>query len=138
LLIFVCAVYLYLVALVFNTAPAGSAPSFIGKPVIRQAGGKIIFECKLKGEPFPTIVWQHGETSLQESVRFKKTHTVDADKVHTIGLEISEFQQQDSGQYKVFAKSQFGEASAVLNLNIEGIMFNISPLSSNICLFHTC
>jgi len=51
----------------------GVAPSFSQKPVIRQEedGRKLLFECKIKADPKPTVVWYHDGTAVAASNRHK-------------------------------------------------------------------
>ena len=47
------------------------------------------------------------------------SHLVDKN-THTISLEITGIGIQDGGEYKVLAKNNSGEATATINLNLEG------------------
>lgn len=108
--------YSYLV----GTAASGSPPSFLGKPVIRQVQKSIVFECRLKADPAPSITWMQGTNVVQSGGRIKISQTKDAENVYILTLEIAEVGIQDGGEYKVLAKNQRGEATATINLNLEG------------------
>ena len=102
-------------------APAGSPPNFVQKPVIKQSGKNIIFECKLTGEPQPEITWMQGGNVIADGGRYKLGHTApDANNVQTITLEIVGVGLQDGGEYKVYAKNSRGEANATIGLNLSG------------------
>ena len=102
-----------------QTKPAGSGPVFVQKPQIKQAENKIIFECKLTADPKPSITWLQGNKTLADGGRYKMSHLVDKN-THTISLEITGIGIQDGGEYKVLAKNNSGEATATINLNLEG------------------
>ena len=99
--------------------PSGSGPVFTQKPQIKQAEKNIIFDCKLTADPQPSITWLHGNKALADGGRYKLSHTVDKN-THSISLEIMDMGIQDGGEYKVVAKNSNGEATATINLNLEG------------------
>ncbi|KAG1672460.1 Disorganized muscle protein 1 [Nymphon striatum] len=102
--------------------PAGGAkPTFTEKPVIRQSDdfNKIIFECRLVADPTPTISWRHAGQEVTDGGRFK--YVISSDKHnHIVKLEISSVENEDGGEYKVFAKNKHGQGSANINLNFQG------------------
>jgi len=104
------------------TIPTGGVkPTFTERPVIRQSdeGNKIIFQCRLAGEPTPTLTWYHGEKVLEESARIKMTMKQDKKSMYLCCLEISNVEAADAGQYRAVAKNASGESQATINLTFE-------------------
>nr|XP_034332878.1 twitchin isoform X27 [Crassostrea gigas] len=97
----------------------GQPPKFTTKPMIRQEGDKIIFDCKLTADPKPTITWYKGTEVLKEGGRYKMKMTSDKAN-HTVSMEIAGGGMQDGGEYKAVAKNSFGESTATITLNFEG------------------
>ena len=59
----------------------GVKPTFTERPVIRQSddeSNKIIFECRLVGEPRPDVTWYHNEKQIVETDRHKYSMELDA------------------------------------------------------------
>ena len=111
---------MYLSPCVVGSAPPPSSPpSFIGKPVIRQVQKSIIFECRLKAEPAPSITWMQGNNVIQSGGRIIISQKKEGD-IHILNFEIVGVGIQDGGEYKVLAKNTKGEAAATINLNLEG------------------
>ena len=103
-------------------AAKGSPPSFVQKPAIRQVEGNVIIECKLSSDPASQITWLLNNTVVQSSDRYQLSQT-QANGVYVLTLQISKIGVQDGGEYKVLAKNARGEATATINLNLEGNMF---------------
>jgi hypothetical protein len=104
------------------TIPQGGVkPTFTERPVIRQSdeGNKIIFQCKLAGEPEPNLVWYHGEKMLQETNRIKMTIKKEKKTYFLCCLEISNVEAGDAGQYRAVASNASGESQATINLTFE-------------------
>ena len=99
----------------------GVKPTFTERPVIRQSdeGTKIIFQCRLAGEPKPNLIWYHGEKKVEESSRVKMTIKLDKKMYYLCCLEISNVEAADAGQYKAIAKNEYGESQATINLTFE-------------------
>ena len=99
----------------------GVKPTFTERPVIRQSeeGTKIIFQCRLAGEPKPNLIWYHGEKKVEESSRVKMTIKLDKKMYYLCCLEISNVEAGDAGQYKAIAKNEYGESQATINLTFE-------------------
>lgn len=51
----------------------GVAPTFVKKPAIRQEddGKRLLFECKIKADPKPSVTWSHNTVPVEESKRHK-------------------------------------------------------------------
>lgn len=94
------------------------APVFIQKPFIRQLEDKILFECKLTADPIPSFQWLFHNSPLRKSAKFGQKILTEGN-THTLILEIDHLTAGDSGDYKVIAKNQHGEADAIIKLNIE-------------------
>jgi len=99
----------------------GVKPTFTERPVIRQSdeGTKIIFQCRLAGEPKPSLTWYHGEKKVTESSRVKMSMKLDKKMYYLCCLEISNVEAGDAGQYKAIAKNDSGESQATINLTFE-------------------
>ena len=99
----------------------GVKPTFTERPVIRQSdeGTKIIFQCRLAGEPKPNLTWYHGEKKVEESGRIKMSVKLDKKMYYLCCLEISNVEAGDAGQYKAIAKNDSGESQATINLTFE-------------------
>merc|ERR1712038_589773 len=99
----------------------GVKPTFTERPVIRQSdeGTKIIFQCRLAGEPKPNLTWYHGEKKVEESSRIKMSVKLDKKMYYLCCLEISNVEAGDAGQYKAIAKNEYGESQATINLTFE-------------------
>ena len=52
-----------------TSGPQAIKPTFTERPVIRQSeeGAKIIFECRLVGEPKPQVTWYHNDKVVDAS-----------------------------------------------------------------------
>ena len=89
--------------------------------MIRQSdeGTKIIFQCRLAGEPKPSLTWYHGEKKVVESSRVKMSMKLDKKMYYLCCLEISNVEAGDAGQYKAIAKNDSGESQATINLTFE-------------------
>ena len=96
-------------------------PTFTERPVIRQSdeGNKIIFECRLVGEPVPEVSWFHNDKALSASTRHKFTMELDEKLYHLCRLEISNVDSADAGCYRAVAKNASGEGQATINLTFE-------------------
>merc|ERR1711963_1230081 len=99
----------------------GVKPTFTERPVIRQSdeGNKIIFECRLVGEPVPEVSWFHNDKSLSAGSRHKFTMELDEKLYHLCRLEITNVDSADAGCYKAIAKNASGEGQATINLTFE-------------------
>ena len=99
----------------------GVKPTFTERPVIRQSdeGTKIIFQCRLAGEPKPNLIWYHGEKKVEESNRVKMSIKLDKKMYYLCCLEISNVEAADAGQYKAIARNEYGESQATINLTFE-------------------
>ncbi|XP_021346443.1 twitchin-like isoform X8 [Mizuhopecten yessoensis] len=96
----------------------GQKPIFTQKPVIKQAGDKIVFECKLSADPKPTIVWYQGTKIIKDGGRHKTTVSANKND-YTVCLEIANPAKEDGGEYKAVAKNTLGESTATITLNFE-------------------
>ncbi|XP_047102337.1 muscle M-line assembly protein unc-89-like isoform X2 [Schistocerca piceifrons] len=100
----------------------GIKPTFTERPVITQSedGAKVTFECRLVGDPKPTITWYHGKKMIKEAGRYKMSLVQDQKLYYLARLEISSVETEDGGEYKAVAKNKLGEGTASINLNFEG------------------
>ena len=100
----------------------GVKPTFTERPVIRQSEeepNKIIFECRLVGEPRPEITWYHNEKQIVETDRHKYSMELDAKLYYLCRLEIANVDARDMGTYKAVARNASGEGNATINLTFE-------------------
>ena len=97
-------------------------PTFTERPVIRQSDdepNKIIFECRLVGEPRPEITWFHNEKQIVETKRHKYSMELDNKFYYICRLEIANVDARDIGCYKAVARNASGEGHATINLTFE-------------------
>jgi len=101
-------------------APAAVAPAFTATPSIHQTGdGSVEFEVRLTSCPAPSVQWYKGTTPISDGGRYRAvTHTDGTN--YTLTLTITGVTKDDSGAYKVTAKTAAGESNANINLNLEG------------------
>ncbi|CAG2056364.1 unnamed protein product, partial [Timema podura] len=108
-----------------DEAPASAdsiKPTFTERPVIRQSedGVKVSFECRLVGDPKPTITY-HGSKVVKDGGRFQTSLDPDSQKHYYLArLEIISVENSDGGDYRAVAKNKHGEGTASINLNFEG------------------
>ena len=101
---------------------ANIAPTFTQKPSLRQEGTSVVFSCEIEASPQPTISWYKGSTVLAESNRIRTSvQQVNGTNKYTLGLVVLDAGADDSGTYKVEVKNNFGQMSANMNLNLQGI-----------------
>lgn len=88
-------------------------PKFLVEPrnVVAEVNSSVLFECKVTGEPLPTISWKKRDGQMPIGRAY-----VARDRG---GLRIDRVQPQDSGEYICFAKNPVGnvESSAHLHIN---------------------
>nr|CAD2195935.1 unnamed protein product [Meloidogyne enterolobii] len=88
-------------------------PKFLVEPrnVVAEVNSSVLFECKVAGEPLPTISWKKRDGQMPIGRAY-----VARDRG---GLRIDRVQPQDSGEYICFAKNPVGnvESSAHLHIN---------------------
>ena len=95
------------------------APSFVKKPALRQEddGNRLIFECKLAGNPKPEVIWFREDIRIDEDGRTTISVNEDGKNQYAVILELNDVVETDAGLYKVKAKNKYGEVSASINLN---------------------
>ncbi|RVE57825.1 hypothetical protein OJAV_G00203040 [Oryzias javanicus] len=91
------------------------APFFIQKPTAQKLveGGSVYFDCQIGGNPKPHIIWKKNGVPLTTGYRYKVAYRKETGACR---LEISMTFADDAGEYSVFAKNPFGEASASARL----------------------
>ncbi len=98
------------------------APRFTQKPTLKQESGAILFNCEIEANPKPEVNWFHGTTPLKDSDRLQaKVENVAGSIKYKLILTLKNVTANDSGTYKVEAKNSFGQMSANINLNLQGI-----------------
>lgn len=103
----------------------GVKPTFTERPVIRQAeddSGKVVFECRLAGDPRPEVAWYHNDARLTASSRHRMTlEELEAGNklFYVCRLEIAGVEASDVGAYRAVARNADGEGHATINLNFE-------------------
>ena len=95
------------------------APSFVKKPALRQEddGNRLIFECKLAGNPKPEVIWFREDIRIDEDGRTTISVNEDGKNQYAVILELNDVVETDAGLYKVKSKNKYGEVSASINLN---------------------
>ncbi|GAU87381.1 hypothetical protein RvY_00244-2 [Ramazzottius varieornatus] len=104
-----------------SAAPDAGRPVFTQKPVIRQSEdfSKILFECKVKGDPKPTLTWYQGSKALTAGAKYAMimSNMPSSDGTFDARLEIANAEAGDGGEYKVVASNSAGEGQATINLS---------------------
>ncbi|XP_011700586.1 PREDICTED: muscle M-line assembly protein unc-89-like isoform X1 [Wasmannia auropunctata] len=100
----------------------GIKPTFTERPVIRQSddGNTITFECRLVGDPKPSVKWYHGTEEVKDGGRFTTSLELDQKLYHLARLRIDSVAKGDAGEYRAVAKNKHGQGVATINLNFEG------------------
>ena len=95
------------------------APSFVKKPALRQEddGNRLVFECKLAGNPKPEVSWFREDVKIQNDERATFKVQEEGRNTYAVILELNDVVETDAGLYKVKAKNKYGEVSASINLN---------------------
>lgn len=109
-----------------QSSGGAGAPVFLQKPFIRQLEDRILFECKLTADPVPSFVWSFHNSPLKNSSKYRQRILTEGN-VHILILEIDHLNAGDSGDYKIKAKNQCGEADSIIKLNIETSRNNKLP-----------
>ena len=96
-----------------------------------------MFECKIKSNPKPEVVWEHDGKAIRAVGRLKvsgrglrpasegvstsrqATLQPEAGNIYHSSMEITDVTLQDAGKYKVIAKNEAGECSASISLNFD-------------------
>uniref|UniRef100_A0ABD2XAR8 Ig-like domain-containing protein n=1 Tax=Trichogramma kaykai TaxID=54128 RepID=A0ABD2XAR8_9HYME len=100
----------------------GVKPTFTEPPVIEQIddGDTVMFQCRLAGDPKPTVKWYKGSVEIHESSKYHMSLELDQKIYHLARLLINEVVQQDSGEYRAVAKNRLGQGVATISLTFEG------------------
>ncbi|XP_023247566.1 disorganized muscle protein 1-like [Copidosoma floridanum] len=100
----------------------GIKPTFTERPVIRQSddGNTITFECRLAGDPKPSVMWYHGSEEINDGSRYQMSMELDQKLYYLARLQITKVAKMDSGEYRAVAKNKHGQGVATINLNFEG------------------
>ena len=105
------------------------APSFVKKPALRQEddGNRLVFECKLAGNPKPEVSWFREDVKIQNDERATFKVQEEGRNTFAVILELNDVVETDAGLYKVKAKNKYGEVSASINLNFSREYYLLSP-----------
>ncbi|RZF42380.1 hypothetical protein LSTR_LSTR004188 [Laodelphax striatellus] len=104
------------------TPENGIKPTFTERPVTRQSddGSSVTIECRVVGDPKPTIIWYHKGKIIKESTRIITTLELDQRLYYMARLDIKHVEKADAGEYKIVARNEQGEGSATVMLNFDG------------------
>lgn len=99
----------------------GVAPSFIQKPRIRQLndGKDLSIEVQVKADPKPEVTWLHDGVVVRENSNCKIFVEEVNKGIYRIVLEIRNVTSMAAGQYRIKIKNEYGESSAVVNVNFD-------------------
>lgn len=99
----------------------GIKPTFTERPVIRQTddGNSVIIECRVVGEPKPSVQWFRSGKELKEGGRLSMTLEVDEVLYFMARLQITGVAIEDAGEYKAVANNANGTCQATINLNFD-------------------
>ena len=111
--------YLTIKTLIMGSTGENVAPSFVKKPALRQEddGNRLVFECKLAGNPKPEVTWFREDIKIQNDERATFKVQEEGRNTFAVILELNDVVETDAGLYKVKAKNKYGEVSASINLN---------------------
>ena len=110
----------------------GKAPVFTkqNEPQLRRVndGSKVLFECKVEGQPKPKVKWVHDKKTVKEAPDRRVYY--DANSGLT-SLELLEVFPQDTGEWSCVATNAFGHAISTAYLEVEPYEFEPaeSPLT---------
>ncbi|XP_065220483.1 twitchin isoform X27 [Planococcus citri] len=99
----------------------GIKPTFTERPITQQSddGTSVVIECRLVGDPKPTVIWQHNKKALKSSDKYLISLEVDQKLYYLARLEIKDVQATDNGEYRITAKNPLGDAKAHVQLNLQ-------------------
>ncbi|XP_026819249.1 muscle M-line assembly protein unc-89-like [Rhopalosiphum maidis] len=97
----------------------GIKPTFTERPIITQTedSRNVIIECRLVGDPKPTVQWYHGKNIVKGS-KYSSSLNVDQKLYYLAKLEINNTEETDSGEYRAEAINVHGKCVANVNLNL--------------------
>ncbi|XP_066264195.1 muscle M-line assembly protein unc-89-like [Branchiostoma lanceolatum] len=100
--------------------PEDVAPFFVEKPKAMsvEEGQDVEFVCKVMASPAPQITWYQGNRVLKTSGRLKIT-TETSEMLYTTSLMIKKVASKDSGNFLVSLSNAYGEAKAMMTLQLE-------------------
>lgn len=81
-----------------------------------KEGESARFECKVKGQPLPTVVWYHDNQPIKSDSVYQILPGEDGEYT----LFLSEVFPEDSGTYTVKAISDVSEVECSATLTVEG------------------
>ncbi|XP_070534198.1 LOW QUALITY PROTEIN: twitchin-like [Ptychodera flava] len=96
------------------------APSFPGKPSIRQEDGgrTLILEQRVIAIPRPTVVWRHANRVVTDGGRFAISIVSKGDE-YILKLVVSDVKPEDGGIYTINAKNDKGEGNSTITINFD-------------------
>ncbi|CAH8545499.1 unnamed protein product [Schistosoma haematobium] len=106
-----------------NQKQAGKGPVF-EKPKIYQnnLGRDVILECRCSADPAPTFTWYQNTKELKARPgRYEMEESKDG-AVFLNKLKIINFMNADAGTYKLMAKNNSGDATAVMEVKMPKIV----------------
>ncbi|VDP59083.1 unnamed protein product, partial [Schistosoma curassoni] len=105
-----------------NQKQAGKGPVF-EKPKIYQnnLGRDVILECRCSADPAPTFTWYQNTKELKARPgRYEMEESKDG-AVFLNKLKIINFMNADAGTYKLMAKNNSGDATAVMEVKMNSV-----------------
>ena len=96
-----------------NPGESISAPSIVSAPVslVVNQTGTASFQCEVKGNPKPQVMWLKQNSSLLADKRFVQSSG---------GLMITDVTSKDGGMYTCVAKNILGGKTASATLTVQG------------------
>ncbi|CAF1402962.1 unnamed protein product, partial [Adineta steineri] len=104
--------------------PDGVAPSFLGKPMIKQTNKNATIQIDITADPNPSLHWSKDGKELSNVTRIEKK----GENKYTIFLDIKNLTSSDSGIYKCTLSNEIGTAVANIVLKVAGDKANLEQL----------
>ena len=103
--------------------PMGTAPEFVVMPTPCKVkeGEAVEFTCQVTGEPTAELEWYYKDSLIKLVDRYS---LIERDGLQV--LTVTDVTTNDVGDYRVIAVNDFGEASCVANLEVEGTLYFLS------------
>lgn len=100
-------------------------PTFLKplQPAFAKQGQKLRFECKVEGNPLPTVQWLKNGSCIDSCADYSITYN-NGEAV----LTLDEVNQEAKGEYSCKASNQVGTAQSTASLDVEPVESSKSPI----------
>ncbi|CAF1142161.1 unnamed protein product [Rotaria sordida] len=108
--------------------PDGLAPSFLGKPTIKQDAKTAVVQIDIAADPSPSIYWTKDGKDLLNVDKYITRMDRKGGNKYSIFLEIKNLASSDSGLYKCTISNELGTSVANISIKIAGDKANLEQL----------